>query len=1287
MEIALWIDTPALGDTIAAIPTLRKVSQAYNNEPITVFTTKPFLFENHPLVKEVFHSDDDKSNYKVYRTFAPLVGLSADLKGEKVEFRHSNSDIRQFHATSLGFNLHHTELETDLYIEEEFELPIKDYVIIHPTHTWATRTWEQEKWQELVDRLNARGIPVVAIGRDSAEVGHFNVQKPVMDIKIDYGFNFLNSPDTTVGALRWMMNHRAKAVVTMDSGILHVAGTTDVEIIQLGSSIDPKLRAPYRNGSQDYKYTYVAGGCNIFCSSNMKYNVDVHGSLQGVPPQINCLAHKEVMDCKPTVDQVYNEVCKHYDVRANIRLVHLLMTDDLDPVRQQKSIESISKLKDRGIEYIQVWNERFKGEPPIETFEYPDQFYTIPIKPGHYGNYLAYKNAGQEYFTEDVDAIIFAEADAFLTKPIDEVVDDINKAYDACELHNISYFSFGSRHSLHDTNYLISTTRYVVEDDIHVVNKVIGTQMVMLHNRVQYYCTDRFEHQKWTGSDIYLNNLFMGKFNIGIFEKPLALQYDGMSSIELYNKVHDNEMSTIESDKTKVVFLAPHLSTGGMPEFVLHRLKALKDEPSLDIHVVEYTQYATAYVVQRNQIIDLMGDRFHAVGYLNSMTQEEREARLLEILEDINPDVIHIEECPEAFDDFNRFSYELQQSLYASHRPWKIVETCHNIWFNPKDGKRISPDAYAFVTPHHRLETFSEEPSDGQEILFPIIEQRVSESRRRKSLEIFGFDADAEQYHLINIGLWTPGKNQGESIEWARKLEALYPGKFQFHFIGNQASNFAHYWQPLMQDLPANCHIHGERNDVETFYHFADAVVFNSTHECNPLTIRQSLGWPIPVMARNLPQYHDMYEGVLTEITGDITEDLIRLQRMLQEPKPERNNVYTMKRFKQEHLDLYLKTVNGPEKRAQSGNDVTITWDNGPKVTSKVGRAVEVDFQLDGESVYSHTLQGENHWCKPSIEYWADWKVYVDGKEYSLNQSDTQIVQFDSSSLGDTLSFLEPCVTFKEKHNMDKLYVATHKNWLFDHEYYEEQGIFFIEPGTWPEDAVAMWHVGVYMEDVGGIVHFTNKNPRDWREIYLGDIASDILGVEQTMRPPKLAYFGKHKQEKPYICIATASTAQAKYWNNPTGWQELINHYNSKGYDVYHISKEDTHLTGLKNAPESLEEVYRLLQGAECFYGISSGLSWFAWATDVPIVLISGFTPEICEFNDERTLRIINTSVCNSCWLRHHFDRGDWNWCPDHKGSERQFECTKEITGREVIERAEAHVLEVNKLREAEPQK
>ena len=774
---------------------------------------------------------------------------------------------------------------------------------------------------------------------------------------------------------------------------------------------------------------------------------------------------------------------------------------------------------------------------------------------------------------------------------------------------------------------------------------------------------------------MFVNNIFTHKFNIGIFENPYAVQFNGVSAIDGWEKIHIDTVAQAPQSKIKLLYLAPHLSTGGMPEFLLGRIKALINEPMFDIHVVEYALYAETYTVQRDQIQALLPKgNFHQIGHLG-LPAAEREARLKEIILALQPQIIHIEESPEAFDSFNKMSAQTQEWLYQSSNPWKIVETCHNIWFNPREHKRISPDAYLFVTPHHMLETFSEEPSEKFEALFPIIPQTKSETQRRKSLEILGLEHLSNAKHLVNIGLWTPGKNQAEAVRWARTLEALYPGQYQFHFVGNQASNFQDYWQPIMATLPSNVHIWGERNDVDTFYQLADAVVFNSTWECNPLALRQALGYPLPVMARNLPQYHSMYTDSITHIQGDSTDPL-RLVEMLQNPIQRKQNPEAMAQFKQEHIDAYLKTLQGPVKRAtHSRDEYTVTWHNGPKVTSQTGRELKVQFLADGKTVYSHTLSGVGHWCRPSDEWYRDWTVLVNGLEHRLELAGGRaMVQFDSSSLGDTLSWIEPCVAFKNQHGLEVLYLATHKNWLFDQDHYRAQGIEFIAPGEWPQDAIAKWNIGVHMQDPPGQAWFPHKNKRDWRKIYLGDIASDHLGVATVTKAPKLQYTGQHQQDRPYICIATQSTAQAKYWNNPTGWQELIDHYTAKGYDVYHLSKEgNNNLTGYIQAAEDLAEVYKLLQGAERFYGISSGLSWFAWATDVPITLISGFTPEECEFLDDRTVRVINKSVCNSCWAWDHFNRGDWHWCPSHKGTDRHYECTKQISLADVLEAETKH--------------
>jgi len=48
---------------------------------------------------------------------------------------------------------------------------------------------------------------------------------------------------------------------------------------------------------------------------------------------------------------------------------------------------------------------------------------------------------------------------------------------------------------------------------------------------------------------------------------------------------------------------------------------------------------------------------------------------------------------------------------------------------------------------------------------------------------------------------------------------------------------------------------------------------------------------------------------------------------------------------------------------------------------------------------------------------------------------------------------------------------------------------------------------------------------------------------------------------------------------------------------------------------------------------------------------------------------VIDYHACNSCWndTNIQFDHHDFMWCPRHAGTERQFECTRLITPRQVI--------------------
>ena len=293
----------ALGDTLCATPTIRKLFNSYGKK-ISIITNQPELFKNNPYISEIFNDSKNKDELSDYEIFS---SFDISYKNNGVCNKHNTMDIRQFHAINLGFMLTKDEMTLDYFPSENEILPDlpKKYVLIHPVQNWESRTWSAKNWQMLTQLLNERGIHVISVGKDSSELGGSNVDKPVFNFPIKLGHNLMNQTSLNQ---TWHLINLCSCFVTMDSGLLHLAGTTDSEIIQLGSSINPEFRSPYRKGSQEYKYHYVRGGCDLNCASNMKYGVREWNSIQGIPSLVGCLERKETFECHPSVLQVYLKV-------------------------------------------------------------------------------------------------------------------------------------------------------------------------------------------------------------------------------------------------------------------------------------------------------------------------------------------------------------------------------------------------------------------------------------------------------------------------------------------------------------------------------------------------------------------------------------------------------------------------------------------------------------------------------------------------------------------------------------------------------------------------------------------------------------------------------------------------------------------------------------------------------------------------------------------------------------------------------------------------------------------
>jgi autotransporter strand-loop-strand O-heptosyltransferase len=672
----------------------------------------------------------------------------------------------------------------------------------------------------------------------------------------------------------------------------------------------------------------------------------------------------------------------------------------------------------------------------------------------------------------------------------------------------------------------------------------------------------------------------------------------------------------------KIVYLAPHLSTGGMPQFLLKRIEALlAHTEGIEIYVIEHNYHGHQYVVQRQKIVKLVN---------NFSCFYENKIDILDTIKQIDPDIIHIDEVSE------RLDRDLMTALYTNDRRYRIIETPHDVMFNPDD-KIFFPDLYLFCSVYHE-DTYANHSSQYYTIQYPIENKMAPEKKNDAKLDL-GFDLFKK--NVINVGLFTPGKNQGEGFEIARKNPNI-----DFHFIGNRAENFKSYWWPLMEDVPDNVKLWGEREDIDKFMIAADVFMFNSINECAPLVLREAASYGLPIIARNLPTYAGMYDRYIQPLDTDLNT----IQRNYKIP----NNINT-RSFALEHQKAYNTIIQKPINK----QEVTITQNFITNPFLEIKGLSNSDFLVKffdekGSIVYENTIKS-NCWVRLNRQYYTRYttKVWQDGEliySDTLNLEGKEVlITIDSKALGDTMAFIPYCEAFQEKHKC-KVTVSTFWNKILDY-----PNLKFIEPGQ-AIGCAAMYHLGYFYDP--------DKEPMPANKVPLQQSASNILGLDYVELVPKVKVNRERLDLGRYVVIATNSTAQCKFWTRE-GWQILINHFHSKGYRVINVSRETNpfeHCEPISNT--SIEYTMQVIAGAEFMVGLSSGLSWLAFAIGTHVVLISNFTAVDYEFKTKCT-RIVNPKVCHDCWSEHKLDAANWNWCP--RG--QNFICHTSITAQMVIDK------------------
>lgn len=349
---------------------------------------------------------------------------------------------------------------------------------------------------------------------------------------------------------------------------------------------------------------------------------------------------------------------------------------------------------------------------------------------------------------------------------------------------------------------------------------------------------------------------------------------------------------------------------------------------------------------------------------------------------------------------------------------------------------------------------------------------------------------------------------------------------------------------------------------------------------------------------------------------------------------------------------------------------IKFDYNDGPMVT--INDEIHNNYLIkfingDTQEVLHESEIPSNSWTKCFIKYYVNWviEVYKNGEpfltEYFNLRGRKVFIGIESKSLGDMLAWMPYVEEFRKK-NQCFVEVATFQNDLFDY-----PGLSFVDNSS---GSYATYRIG-WFYDGETIDRF--RNPIDPKIQPMQKTSSDILGLEYSEIKPKIKIPLSKKRK--VVGIGFHSTAQAKYWNNIQGWSETTKHIFDKGYMPLILSKEGdgymanefpNYTSKLKEG--SLSNLIGELASCSLFVGIGSGLSWLAWACNVPVVLISGFSDDYTEFTCSRVTT--PKGFCTGCFNKEKLNIHDWNWCP----YEKKFECTRTITSEMVIKEIDKHI-------------
>jgi hypothetical protein len=252
------INSFAMGDIIATAPVIKYMVENYYTQPDSYAVVAKQQFRSiFPFVPdENFRDFDQQGNCWGLPQGFSMALLNKKNDGMIVRNTPKHMHLCEFASVVLADRIipreHLNYVPLDPVDVSHFNVDFTNSVVLVTSYRDKTRMWHAEHILKVAEWLKSKGVTPVFIGKTDMDAHAKESVRPKTSLPDDvsaYGVDLRNK--TSIQELASIFS-LSKAVCGMDSGPIHLAGTTSTPIICGYTSVSPEHRIPIRKEGKTF---------------------------------------------------------------------------------------------------------------------------------------------------------------------------------------------------------------------------------------------------------------------------------------------------------------------------------------------------------------------------------------------------------------------------------------------------------------------------------------------------------------------------------------------------------------------------------------------------------------------------------------------------------------------------------------------------------------------------------------------------------------------------------------------------------------------------------------------------------------------------------------------------------------------------------------------------------------------------------------------------------------------------------------------------------------------------